>query len=142
MNGKAAWGTALLACLLITTGGILAPAAQATVLYGLVQTSWAGDFRQPDQLVRFDTSNPGEVEAIANLNGIPEEADYCFGRLAWDPASPGNVYALRHQSGFGPFWLLEIDIATGTITPTFVLQGYGMSGLAYVDHAPYAGLLA
>lgn len=111
---------------------LLINSASATTLYGLTSAQ---------QLVRFDTANPSAVEVVSALTGLPPTMTWSS-HMAWDPRKPDTLYALAHQVGFGPFWLLEMDIASGVTNPIFILQGYSMSALTYVDNAQVTGLVA
>lgn len=117
---------ALAGCLMIPLG------VHAAVLYG-----WT----IADQIVKFDTANPNNVEVVSNLSGLPPTMNVRAGGLAWDPTKPDKVYTLGHRSGFGPYWLLEIDIDTGATNPIFILQGYSMSALTYMDNENITGLV-
>ena len=106
--------------------------AGAVTLFGLTQTR---------KLVKFDTNDLSNVTVVALLTGLPPTMN-THGRLAWDPQTPNTLYALGHRTDFGPYWLLQINIATGATNPQFILEGSGMSGLTYVDNPIVTGLVA
>ncbi|MFW2439262.1 MAG: hypothetical protein ACN4GR_07810 [Arenicellales bacterium] len=111
---------------------LLINSASAVTLYGVTSTQ---------QLVKFDTINPSAVEVVAPLTNLPPTANQCAFGLTWDPGTPDTLYALCHRTGFGPYWLIKIDISTGVTDPVFIQQGQGMSGLEYVDNADVTGLV-
>jgi acetyltransferase-like isoleucine patch superfamily enzyme len=117
----------LAACLIIQAG------ANAATIY-----AWT----VADEIVKFDTNDPGTVQLVSVLTGLPAGLNNRQD-LAWNPATPDVLYALGHQLGFQNFWLLKIDIDTGVIFDAPVIgSGIGMSGLTYIENANYTGLVA
>jgi hypothetical protein len=117
----------LAACLIIPSG------VNAATIY-----AWT----VADEIVKFDTNDPGTVQLVSVLTGLPAGMNNRQD-LAWNPATPDVLYALGHQLGFQNFWLLKIDIDTGVVFDAPVIgSGIGMSGLTYIDNANYTGLVA